>query len=74
MTSLSIAITGAGSGLGLGAAQGLARAGHRVLAAVQFDSQAAEIEALRIPGLRAERIDLLERRCAGGWRSTTSTC
>lgn len=59
MTSFSIAITGAGSGLGLGAAQGLARAGHRVLAAVQFDSQAAEIEALGIPGLRAARIDLL---------------
>jgi short-subunit dehydrogenase len=60
MTSLSIAITGAGSGLGLGAAKGLARAGHRVLAAVQFDAQAGEIEALRIPGLRAERIDLLK--------------
>lgn len=59
MTAFSIAITGAGSGLGLGAAQALARAGHRVLAAVQFDSQAAEIEALRIPGLRAGRIDLL---------------
>jgi short-subunit dehydrogenase len=60
MTSLSIAITGAGSGLGLGAAQGLARAGHKVLAAVQFDSQAADIEALRIAGLRAQRIDLLK--------------
>lgn len=59
MTSLSIAITGAGSGLGLGAAQGLARAGHRILAAVQFDSQVADIEGLRIPGLSAERIDLL---------------
>jgi short-subunit dehydrogenase len=59
MTSLSIAITGAGSGLGLGAAKGLARAGHRVLAAVQFDGQVADIEKMRIPGLRAERVDLL---------------
>lgn len=59
MASLSIVITGAGSGLGLGAAQGLARAGHKVLASVQFDRQVADVEALRIPGLRAERFDLL---------------
>ncbi|MFZ2030871.1 MAG: SDR family oxidoreductase [Vitreimonas sp.] len=59
MTSLSIAITGAGSGLGYGAALGLALAGHRVLAAVQFDAQVAEIAALNEPNLRAEKIDLL---------------
>ena len=59
MTSLSIAITGAGSGLGQGAALGLARAGHRVLAGVQFDAQVGEIAALGEPNLRAEKIDLL---------------
>src|SRR5438045_8535003 len=59
MTSLSIAITGAGAGIGRGAALGLARAGHRVLATVQFPEQAAELNGLGEPNLRAEKIDLL---------------
>jgi hypothetical protein len=29
------------------------------LAAVQFENQVADIGALKIPGLRAERVDLL---------------
>jgi short-subunit dehydrogenase len=59
MTSLNIAITGAGTGIGRGAAIGLARAGHKVLATVQFEKQAAEINELAEPNLHAEKIDLL---------------
>ena len=62
MSSLSIAITGAGSGLGRGAALELARQGHRVLAAVQYPQQVTDLRALaRESGveLRVEKIDLL---------------
>jgi NAD(P)-dependent dehydrogenase (short-subunit alcohol dehydrogenase family) len=59
MTSLNIAITGAGTGIGRGAALGLARGGHKVLATVQFDKQASEINELGEPNLRAEKVDLL---------------
>ncbi|MGQ0532526.1 MAG: SDR family oxidoreductase [Caulobacteraceae bacterium] len=59
MTSYSIAITGAGSGIGRGAALGLARAGHKVLATVQFAEQAAELNGLSEDNLSAVKIDLL---------------
>ena len=60
MTPLNIAISGAGTGIGRGAAEGLARAGHRVLATVQFENQIPLIDALGIPTLRARKIDLLD--------------
>jgi short-subunit dehydrogenase len=59
----SICITGAGSGLGRGAALGLARAGCRVLAAVQYPQQVTELSALAGQSgvtLRVEKIDLLK--------------
>ena len=61
--SLSICITGAGSGLGRGAALGLARAGCRVLATVQYPQQATELRALAEQNnlsLRVEKVDLLK--------------
>jgi short-subunit dehydrogenase len=61
--SLSIVITGAGSGLGRGAALGLARRGCRVLAAVQFPQQVTELRAFAAQSkltLRVEKVDLLK--------------
>lgn len=61
--SPSIVITGAGSGLGRGAALGLARAGCRVLAAVQYPQQVTELRALAEQNkliLRVEKVDLLK--------------
>ena len=60
---LSICITGAGSGLGRGAALGLSRAGHRVLAAVQYPQQVTELRAVAEQEkltLRVEKVDLLK--------------
>jgi NAD(P)-dependent dehydrogenase (short-subunit alcohol dehydrogenase family) len=60
----TILITGAGSGLGAGAAIGLARQGHEVIAAAQGSPQVtalrARVEAERIPNLRVEKLDLLD--------------
>jgi NAD(P)-dependent dehydrogenase (short-subunit alcohol dehydrogenase family) len=59
-----ILITGAGSGLGEGAAIGLARNGHQVIAAAQTWPQVtalrAKAETLRLPSLRVEKLDLLD--------------
>jgi NAD(P)-dependent dehydrogenase (short-subunit alcohol dehydrogenase family) len=61
----TLLITGAGSGLGKGAALGIARAGHHVIAATQTTSQAvalrAKAAASGITSLRAEKLDILDR-------------
>src|SRR5271170_267811 len=60
----TILITGAGSGLGEGAAIGLARQGHDVIAAAQGWPQVtalrAKAEAENIAHLRVEKLDLLD--------------
>jgi len=60
----SVIITGAGSGLGKGAAFGLARAGCRVLAAVQYPQQVTELRAVAegegLAALTVEKVDLLK--------------
>jgi NAD(P)-dependent dehydrogenase (short-subunit alcohol dehydrogenase family) len=60
-----ILITGAGSGLGEGAAIGIAKLGHAVIAAAQTWPQVttlrAKAEALQVPSLRVEKLDLLDR-------------
>jgi NAD(P)-dependent dehydrogenase (short-subunit alcohol dehydrogenase family) len=59
-----ILITGAGSGLGEGAAIGLARDGHHVIAAAQSWPQVTGLrvkaEALGLPSLDVEKLDLLD--------------
>lgn len=70
-----ILITGAGTGLGRAAALGLARAGHRVVAAVQLWPQVAELrEHVAEQGLTrqitVEKLDELDERdvrAAAGW-------
>src|ERR1700685_1186889 len=60
----TILITGAGSGLGEGAAIGLARQGHEVIAAAQTWPQVpalrARVDAEKIVHLRVEKLDLLD--------------
>jgi NAD(P)-dependent dehydrogenase (short-subunit alcohol dehydrogenase family) len=60
----TILITGAGSGLGEGAAIGLAREGHQVIAAAQGWPQVtalrSKVEAEKISHLRVEKLDLLD--------------
>lgn len=53
----TVLITGAGSGFGRGAAVELARRGHRVIAAVLNDQQAAELSAAE-PALTVVKIDI----------------
>jgi NAD(P)-dependent dehydrogenase (short-subunit alcohol dehydrogenase family) len=59
-----ILITGAGSGLGEGAAIGMARKGHHVIATAQTWPQVtalrAKAERLEVPSLRVEKMDLLD--------------
>jgi NAD(P)-dependent dehydrogenase (short-subunit alcohol dehydrogenase family) len=59
-----ILITGAGSGLGEGTAIGLARIGHKVIAAAQSWPQVtalrARAQSLRLPSLQVEKLDLLD--------------
>ena len=59
-----ILITGAGSGLGEGAAIGIARNGHEVIAAAltwpQVTALRAKAEALALRSLRVEKLDLLD--------------
>jgi NAD(P)-dependent dehydrogenase (short-subunit alcohol dehydrogenase family) len=59
-----ILITGAGSGLGEGAAIGIARNGHQVIAAVQTWPQVtalrSKVQELGLSSLRVEKLDLLD--------------
>ena len=61
---MTILITGAGSGLGEGAAIGMARNGHQVIAAAQTWPQAtalrAKAEKLGLASLRVEKLDVLD--------------
>jgi NAD(P)-dependent dehydrogenase (short-subunit alcohol dehydrogenase family) len=60
----TILVTGAGSGLGEGAALGLARHGHRVIATVEIAPQVAALrhkaEALGLTTIEVEKLDLLD--------------
>jgi short-subunit dehydrogenase len=60
----NILITGAGSGLGEGAAMGIARNGHNVIATAQTWAQVtafrAKAEKLGLTSLRIEKLDLLD--------------
>jgi NAD(P)-dependent dehydrogenase (short-subunit alcohol dehydrogenase family) len=62
--SKTILITGAGSGFGEGAAIGLARAGHEVIASAQISPQVSALrrkaEELGLSNLRVEKLDLLD--------------
>lgn len=61
----TILITGAGSGLGEGAALGLAKRGHNVIATVQVSPQVMPLrqkaEQLGLSNLRVERLDLTDQ-------------
>lgn len=61
----TILITGAGSGLGEGAALGLARRGHHVIATVQIAPQVTALrgkaDALGLTSIEVEKLDLLDR-------------
>jgi NAD(P)-dependent dehydrogenase (short-subunit alcohol dehydrogenase family) len=60
----TILITGAGSGFGEGAAIGLARKGHNIIAGVQISPQVTTLRekarALGLQNLRVEKLDLLD--------------
>ncbi|MHB1168295.1 MAG: SDR family oxidoreductase [Longimicrobiales bacterium] len=60
----TILITGAGSGLGEGAAIGMARNGHDVIATAQISPQVAALrrraDELGLENLRVEKLDLLD--------------
>jgi NAD(P)-dependent dehydrogenase (short-subunit alcohol dehydrogenase family) len=62
--SKTILITGAGSGLGEGAAIGMARDGHNVIATVQVSPQVTPLrekaKAMGLTNLRVERLDLAD--------------
>ena len=62
--SKTILITGAGSGFGEGAAIGLAKAGHVVIAGAQIWPQVSELrakaKALGLANLRVEKFDILD--------------
>ncbi|MDI4231343.1 SDR family oxidoreductase [Bradyrhizobium sp. Arg237L] len=62
--SKTILITGAGSGLGKGAAIGMARNGHNIIATVHVASQVTplreEAKALGLKNFRVERLDLTD--------------
>ena len=57
----TVLITGAGSGFGRGAAIQLARRGHKVIAAVLNDQQAAEL-ATAEPKLTVVKLDITNAR------------
>ena len=60
----TILITGAGSGFGEGAAIGMAKNGHNVIATVQVSPQVTPLrekaKALGLNNLRVERLDLTD--------------
>ena len=60
----TILITGAGSGFGKGAAIGMARNGHNVIATMHVASQVTplreEAKALGLENFRVERLDLTD--------------
>ena len=62
--SKTILITGAGSGFGKGAAIGMARNGHKIIATVHVASQVTplreEAKALGLENFRVERLDLTD--------------
>ncbi len=62
--SKTILITGAGSGFGEGAAIGMARNGHHVIATAQISPQVAQLRTkaaqLDLRNLRVEKLDLLD--------------
>jgi NAD(P)-dependent dehydrogenase (short-subunit alcohol dehydrogenase family) len=62
--SKTILITGAGSGFGKGAAIGMAKNGHNIIATTQVSSQVTplreEAKALGLKNLRVERLDLTD--------------
>jgi NAD(P)-dependent dehydrogenase (short-subunit alcohol dehydrogenase family) len=62
--SKTILITGAGSGFGEGAALGLAKKGHNVIATVQISPQVTPLrrkaQALGLSNLRVEKLDLFD--------------
>ncbi|MFB8828407.1 SDR family NAD(P)-dependent oxidoreductase [Azotobacter sp. CWF10] len=64
MTKKTILITGAGSGFGKGAAIGMAKNGHSIIATVHVSSQVTplheEAEALGLENFRVERLDLTD--------------
>lgn len=64
MSKKTILVTGAGSGFGKAAAIGMAKNGHNVIATVQVSPQVMplreEAEALGLPNLRVERLDLTD--------------
>lgn len=64
MVAKTILITGAGSGFGEGAAIGMARNGHHVIATVQVSPQVTPLrekaKQLGLPNLRVERLDLTD--------------
>jgi NADP-dependent 3-hydroxy acid dehydrogenase YdfG len=72
--SKTILITGAGSGLGKGAAFGMAKNGHNIIATAQVSSQVTplreEAAALGLRNMRFERLDLTDPydiKQAQGW-------
>jgi NAD(P)-dependent dehydrogenase (short-subunit alcohol dehydrogenase family) len=64
VTSKTILITGAGSGLGEGAAIGMAAKGHQIIATAQISPQVAalrrKVDELGLKNIRVEKLDLLD--------------
>ena len=62
--SKTILITGAGPGFGKGAAIGMAKNGHSIIATTQVSSQVTplreEAKALGLQNFRVERLDLTD--------------
>ena len=63
MSNKRILVTGAGSGFGEGAAIGMAKAGHEVIAGAEIWPQVSSLRQkakdLRLKNLRVEKLDIL---------------